>query len=57
VFSINRTNAQNADLLAASSLILGGTLTVNNVGPTPLVLGDTFQLFNVSASSAMRSRH
>ena len=47
-FSINRTNAQNADLLAASSLVLGGTLTVNNIGPTPLVLGDTFQLFSVS---------
>ena len=47
VFSINRTNAQNADLLTANSLSLGGVLTVTNTGPAP-VLGDTFQLFNVS---------
>ena len=47
VFLINRTNAQNADLLTANSLILGGTLVVCNIGP-PLVVGDSFKLFSVS---------
>jgi autotransporter-associated beta strand protein len=42
---INRTNAQNASLLAASSVAFGGTLIVANTGPT-LALGDTFHLFN-----------
>ena len=47
VFSINRTNAQKADLLVAGSLVLGGTINVTNIGPA-LQLGDSFQLLNVS---------
>jgi hypothetical protein len=45
VMEINRTNAQNADLLAATSVTYSGTLTVNNLGD-PLQAGDTFHLFN-----------
>ena len=49
VMKINRNNAQNADLLSATSVAYGGTLTVNNVGG-PLQAGDTFQLFNGAIS-------
>lgn len=49
--NINRTNAQNADLIVAPSLTLCGTLILQNTGPTPL-LGDTFRLFNVSGGIA-----
>lgn len=49
VMEINRTNAQNADLLVAGSIPLNGTLTVVNVGPA-LQVGDTFDLFNGSLS-------
>lgn len=51
VMEINRTNAQNADLLVAPAIPLNGTLTVVNVGPDPQV-GDTFQLFNGTLSGA-----
>ena len=47
--NINRTNAPKADLIKAPSLVLGGTVTIQNVGATP-VLGDTFQLFNISGT-------
>ncbi|MDB6015922.1 MAG: YapH protein [Pedosphaera sp.] len=47
---INRTNAQNADLVVAASVAYGGTLTVNNIGD-PLQAGDTFILFNGTISS------
>ena len=49
LFSINRTNVQNADLLAANSVVVGGTLTVTNSGPA-LVAGDAFQLFKISGA-------
>lgn len=43
---LNRTNgAQTNDILTATSIVLGGTLTVTNVGPN-LVAGDRFVLFN-----------
>lgn len=45
VMELNRTNAQNADLLAATSVTFAGTLTVNNIGD-PLQAGDTFHLFS-----------
>lgn len=45
LMQLNRTNAQNADLLAANSTTFGGTLTVTNIGPA-LQGGDTFQLFS-----------
>lgn len=51
VMEINRTNAQNADLLAAASIPLNGTLTVVNIGPE-LQVGDTFDLFNGTLSGA-----
>ena len=47
VMGINRTNAQNSDLLSSAKpiKITGGSLTVTNLGPA-LQAGDTFQLFN-----------
>ncbi|MEI7533514.1 MAG: glycosyl hydrolase family 28-related protein [Verrucomicrobiae bacterium] len=46
LLALNRTNAQNASKLAvASSLALGGTLVVTNVGPA-LQAGDAFSLLN-----------
>ena len=43
---LNRTNSvQTNDILAAASIVLGGTLTVTNIGPT-LVAGDRFVLFS-----------
>jgi autotransporter-associated beta strand protein len=51
LMELNRTNVQNCDQLVSSAgtIIGGGTLTVTNLGPA-LQLGDTFQLFNRSAS-------
>jgi len=49
VMEINRTNAQNADLLVASTIPFNGTLTVVNTGPA-LQLGDTFNLFDGAIS-------
>ena len=49
VMEINRTSAPNADLLSASSIAYGGTLTVNNIGG-PLQVGDTFHLFSGTIS-------
>ena len=51
VMEINRTNAQNADLLSATSLALDGTLAITNIGPN-LQAGDTFHLFNGAISGA-----
>jgi autotransporter-associated beta strand protein len=45
VMELNRTNAPNADLISATTLALGGTLTVTNIGGT-LQAGDSFQLFS-----------
>lgn len=49
VMEVNRTNAPNADRLAASSITFGGTLTVTNLGST-LLAGDAFQLFSGAIS-------
>lgn len=49
---LNRTNgAQTNDILKAASIVLGGSLTVTNVGPN-LVAGDRFVLFNGPVSGA-----
>ena len=47
ILNINRTNTQKADLVVAPSLVLGGTVTIQNAGPAP-VLGDSFTLLAVS---------
>ncbi len=49
LMEINRTNAQNADLLVASAIPFDGTLTVVNTGPD-LQAGDTFNLFDGTIS-------
>jgi autotransporter-associated beta strand protein len=51
VMELNRTNAQNADLISAATLALGGTLTVTNIGGA-LQAGDSFQLFSGAISGA-----
>ena len=52
LMELNRTNAVfTNDVLAASSIVLGGTLTVTNMGPT-MVAGDRFVLFSGSLSGA-----
>jgi len=48
---INRTNAQNADLLVAGAIPMNGILTVVNTGPA-LQVGDTFNLFDGTMSGA-----
>ena len=49
---LNRTNgAQTNDILVASSIVLGGTLTVTNLGPT-LVAGDRFVLLKGGVSGS-----
>lgn len=54
VMEINRTNAQNADLLVAAAIPLAGNLTVVNVGPA-LQVGDTFDLFDGAISGGFTS--
>jgi fibronectin-binding autotransporter adhesin len=54
VMELNRTNAVNADLISAASIVLGGNLTVVNIGP-PLQAGDTFNLFDGALSGAFLS--
>ena len=49
LMELNRTNAQNADLISASSVAFGGTLTVTNLGDA-LQAGDTFNLFDGTLS-------
>jgi autotransporter-associated beta strand protein len=49
VLELNRSNAQNADLIAASTLGFGGILTVTNIGGA-LQAGDSFQLFSGAIS-------
>jgi hypothetical protein len=49
LMEINRTNSLNADkLVAQQGFIVSGTpyVVVQNIGPTNLTVGDTFQLFN-----------
>jgi fibronectin-binding autotransporter adhesin len=49
---INRTNSPSSDGLIASTVTInpGATLTVNNIGSTNLVAGDTFTLFSTAVS-------
>lgn len=47
VMEINRTNNPSADLISATTLSFGGTLTVTNLGGA-LQAGDSFQLFSGS---------
>jgi hypothetical protein len=49
LIELNRTNASNADRLAASSIACGGSLTVTNLGGT-LLAGDSFQIFSGAIS-------
>jgi autotransporter-associated beta strand protein len=52
VIELNRANgAQTNDVLKAASIVLGGTLTVTNVGPS-LVAGDRFVLLNGAVSGS-----
>jgi hypothetical protein len=51
VMELNRTNAQNADLISAATLSFGGALTVTNLGGA-LQVGDSFQLFSGAISGA-----
>ena len=51
LMEINRTNAQNADLLVAAAVPCNGTLTVTNVGPA-LQVNDSFHLLSGSISGA-----
>ncbi len=53
VMEINRTNSPNADKLAATSVVLGGTLTVTNIGPAALKSGDSFTLFSGALSGSI----
>ena len=51
VFTLNRTNAQNASRVSGvGTLTLGGILTVTNAGPA-LEGGDLFFLFNATAQA------
>ena len=51
VMELNRTNAQNADRITGGSVVLGGTLTVTNLGAA-LQAGDSFQLFTGTLSGS-----
>ena len=51
IMELNRGNVPNADQLSATSVTLGGVLTVVNVG-ADLQAGDTFQLFSGTLGDA-----
>jgi autotransporter-associated beta strand protein len=57
VMEISLTTTTNADQLAATTIALGGNLTVTNVGALTLKSGNTFALFSgaVSGSIAVNS--
>ena len=53
VFTLNRTNAQNASRISGvTALRLGGTLTVTNMGPA-LQPGDVFTLFTAASTTGV----
>jgi autotransporter-associated beta strand protein len=52
VMEISRTTTTNSDNLTATSIVLGGTLTVTNLTGT-LKSGNTFQLFSGALSGAI----
>jgi hypothetical protein len=49
---VNKSLAQSNDLISVSGGVItylgpaSGTVTITNIGATPLVVGDTFQIFN-----------
>jgi autotransporter-associated beta strand protein len=53
LMEINKSALPNADKLAVSGqpLAFGGTLTVTNIGTSPLAAGDTFTLFTAASFS------
>jgi autotransporter-associated beta strand protein len=53
VMEISRTTTTNSDNLTATSIGLGGTLTVTNVGTASLQAGNTFQLFSGALSGSI----
>jgi autotransporter-associated beta strand protein len=53
VMEISRTTATTNDNLTATSIGLGGTLTVTNVGTAALQAGNTFQLFSGALSGSI----
>jgi autotransporter-associated beta strand protein len=53
ILKVNRTNSPSADKLSATSITLGGTLLVTNVGPAALKSGDSFTLFSGSLSGTV----
>jgi autotransporter-associated beta strand protein len=56
VMEINHSaTPQNADLIAATSITLGGTLTISDIGSGGFLVGDVFNLFDGSLSSAFAS--
>jgi autotransporter-associated beta strand protein len=48
---LDRAGAPNADLISATSIVEGGTLTVVNIGGS-LLVGDSFNLFDGTLSSS-----
>ena len=54
VMKINHATTPNSDKLIAPGIVInsGATLTVNNIGSTNLVAGDTFTLFSVPVSGS-----
>jgi autotransporter-associated beta strand protein len=50
LLKVNRSASPSNDVLqVAGGLIYGGTLVITNVGPAPLLAGDSFKLFNAAA--------
>jgi len=50
--SRNGSVLTNDSVIGLSSVAFDGTLIVNDVGPSPLQLGDSFQLFNLGGSGS-----
>jgi len=56
LMEINRAAApQNADLISAASITLGGALTVTDIGSGGFMAGDSFNLFDGTLSGAFNS--
>jgi autotransporter-associated beta strand protein len=50
VFDLNKTTTPSSDLVNAGSVVYGGTLVLNNLGPA-LAVGDSFKLFSATTYS------
>ncbi len=51
---VNKSLAQSNDVISATGLITNagtGTVTITNIGASPLVVGDRFQIFNSAVSN------